>query len=89
MNVGHVPDLAVNLLAVNIIAEKNSRTVLFDETGCRVVNQQVKVDLKSVIGTASGVNGLYRLESESFAITFVCCNANKFDELVTSSSWTS
>ena len=68
-DVVHVPDLAINLLAVNRIAQEG-KTVLFDKKGCRIVNQQVKVNPKSVIGTATEVNGLYRLnckQSRMFA----------------------
>jgi len=69
-DVVHVPDLAINLLAVHKIAQEG-KTVLFDEQGCRIVNQQLKVNPKNVIATATAVNGLYcldRLQSHSFAV---------------------
>src|SRR5688572_5737299 len=69
-DVVHAPDLAINLLAVHKIA-KEGKTVLFDEQGCRIINQQLKFNSKNVIATATAVNGLYcldRQKSHSFAV---------------------
>src|ERR1700733_3648096 len=68
-DVVHVPELAINLLAVNKIAQEG-KTVLFDKEGCSIVNQKIKVNPRNVVGTATVVNGLYRLnckQSHTFA----------------------
>jgi len=67
-DVVHVPYLSLNLLSVHKIVS-HGRSVIFDKSGCKIVDKQLNVNPKCVLGTATQVNGMYRLncrQSNSF-----------------------
>ena len=59
----HVPDLSLNLLSVHKIV-RHGRSVIFDKNGCRIVDKELEVNSKCVLGTATQVNGMYRLDCQ-------------------------
>lgn len=61
IDVSYVPGVQMNLLSVSQITQKG-KTVVFDKTGCKVVNSKVRVSKKYVIGSGVIENGLYRFD---------------------------
>ena len=71
----YVPDLSINLLAVSKIAQFG-RSVIFDQHGCKIVDKVMKVPQKSILGTATWVNGLYVLDVEKTTSYFTNTSQN-------------
>lgn len=61
-DVSFVPGVQMNLLSVSQMAQKG-KTVVFDKSGCKVVDGPVPVNKNRVIGTGFVENGLYRFKS--------------------------
>ena len=71
----YVPDLSINLLAVSKIAQFG-RSVIFDQHGYKIVDKVMKVPQKSILGTATQLNGLYILDVEKTTSYFTNTSPN-------------
>jgi hypothetical protein len=65
-----VPGLSLNLLLIASIA-KYGRSVVFDDSDCKIVDKHIDVSSKDIFGTATQVNGMYRLDRKEH--TAFCC----------------
>lgn len=61
-DVSYVPGVQMNLLSVSQMAQKG-KTVVFNKTGCKVVNGEVHVKKKFVVASGVNENGLYRFDT--------------------------
>lgn len=50
---------------------------MFDDSGCKIVDKHIDVSSKDILGTATQVNGMYRLDRKEHTACAVAPTANQ------------